>query len=143
MQLGGVGAVARMPLSVSTGVSKTFGSFWRTIRPIDELCCLRLGLPCFWMFAMFAFLSITDYLLLRIEFRTKGPWPFEAVGLRVIGSPADGYIVASLMLSHCSASQVNSRMRSRRATDVGARGKHHRANHWNHQKQRTYGFGME
>ena len=79
-------------------------------------------------------LYTTDFLLLRIEFRTKGPWPIEAVGLRVIGSRADCYIVASLMRSHCSASQVDGRMHSRRTIDVGARGKCHRANHWNHQK---------
>ena len=64
-----------------------------------------------------------DFLLLRIEFRTKGPWPFEVVGLRVIGSRADCYIVARLMRSHCSASQVDSRMHSRRTIDVGAHGK--------------------
>jgi hypothetical protein len=135
MLLVGVGAVARMPLSVSTGVSKTFGSFWRMIRPIED--AKRALLPSPWVAMLLdvcnvSFLSITDYILLRIEFRTKGPWPFEAVGLRVIGARADGYIVASLMLSHCSASQVDGRMRSRRTIDVGARGKRHQANHWNY-----------
>jgi hypothetical protein len=78
-----------------------------------------------------SFLSIADFLSLGIGFRTKRPWPFEASGLRVIGPRTDGYIVAALALSHRRTLQVDSRMRSRRTSDVGARGKRQRANHWN------------
>jgi hypothetical protein len=74
-----------------------------------------------------SFLSVTDFPLLRIGLRTKWPCPIEAPSLWVIDSRADGYIVAGLCLSHGSSLQVDARMHSRRTSDIGRRGKRHRA----------------
>src|SRR5580693_2575069 len=54
----------------------------------------------------------------------------ELVLEHVIGrfSRFDRYIVVGLRLSHRSTLQVDGRMRSRRTSDVGARGKRHRTN---------------
>src|SRR6266436_10391185 len=88
------------------------------------------------------FLSIySGFLLLRIEFRTKWPWPIEAFVPRVIDTRADGYIVADLRLSHHSSLQVDGWMRSGRTGDAGARGKRHRGSHRNHQERSTDGIG--
>ena len=66
-------------------------------------------------------------VLLRIGFRTKWPWPIEAAGFRVVVARADGYIVTGLRRSHRSTLEVDGRVRSRRTTDVGARGEGQRA----------------
>jgi hypothetical protein len=106
-------------------------------RPIEEACGTLLPpsqVAVLLNISTVSFLSVRDFLLLRIEFRTKRPWPFKAFGLRVIGPRTDVYIVAGLALSHRSTLQVDGRMRSRRTSEVGARGKCQRENHWNHKE---------
>jgi hypothetical protein len=95
-----------------------------TAKPLGAFALPRLLRLEFQAFDIFnvPFLSMTDCLSLRIGFRTKWPWPFEAAGLRIIGLRADSYVVARLSQSDCSTLQVDGRMRSRCTSDVGARG---------------------
>jgi hypothetical protein len=76
----------------------------------------------------------TGFQSLRVGFRTEWPRPFEVVGFRVIGPRADGYVIAGLAHAERSVLKPNDRRSSRRTSDVGARGKHHGANHWSHQE---------